>query len=91
MPVSVPANVNISLEKNHLVVKGPKGELTRDMHPSVSLEYKDNQITVSRKDDSKESRSIHGLSRALIANMVDDVSMVYAQKLHFEGVGDKVK
>ena len=91
MPVSVPANVNISLDKNHLVVKGPKGELTRDMHPNVSLEYKDNQITVSRKDDSKESRSIHGLSRALIANMVDGVSNGYTKKLQIVGVGYKAE
>ncbi len=91
MPVTVPGSVSINLEKNYLVVKGPKGELSRELHPSVTIEFNDGKLTVNRINDSKESRSIHGLSRALIANMVEGVTNGYTKKLQIIGVGYKAE
>jgi len=91
MPVMVPGNVTINLENNGLTVKGPKGELSRELHSGVTVEFKDNQIKVNRVNDTKESRSIHGLYRALIANMVEGVLNGYTKKLKIIGVGYKAE
>lgn len=91
MPVEIPGNVNISLSGNTLVVKGPKGELSRALNSNITIENKDNELTFTRKDDSKESRSLHGLTRALVANMVEGVSDGYSIKLEIVGVGYKAE
>ncbi|KAA3610271.1 MAG: 50S ribosomal protein L6 [Calditrichaeota bacterium] len=91
LPVDIPANTNIELANNHLVVKGPKGELVQDFHPAIKLEHKDNQIVVNRKNDLKESRSLHGLTRALIANMVEGVNNGFTKKLEIVGIGYKAE
>ena len=91
LPVDVPANTNINLTNNFLEVKGPKGELKRQLHPKMKLEHKDGQINVLRGNDSKESRSLHGLTRALIANMVEGVNNGFTKKLEIVGVGYKAE
>lgn len=91
MPVDVPANTNINLANNMLVVKGPKGELSRQLHANMLIEHKDNQIIVTRPNDSKQNRSLHGLTRALVANMVTGVNDGYSKKLEIVGVGFKAE
>ena len=91
MPVDLPANTNISLANNFLEVKGPKGELKRQLHPKMKIEHKDNQLIVERGGDSKENRSLHGLTRALIYNMVEGVHSGYTKKLEIVGVGYKAE
>lgn len=91
LPVPVPANVEIKLENNFLACKGPKGELTRHLHPNMKIEFKDGQIVVDRPDDSKENRSLHGLTRSLISNMVVGVSEGFSRKLEIVGVGFKAE
>ena len=68
-------------------VKGPKGELHQNVHSNISVEIKDNEITVTRPDDSKENKSLHGLTRALIQNMVTGVNSSYKKELEIVGVG----
>ncbi len=91
LPVSVPANVNITLDGTLLTVKGPKGELKRKFHDKIKIEHKDNTLYVKRDSDSKESRSLHGLSRALLNNMVEGVSNGFSKKLEIVGVGYKAE
>ncbi len=91
MPVDIPANTNISLSDNFLIVKGPKGELSKKFHPKMTMDYKDNQIVITRSNDLKESRSLHGLTRALVANMVEGVNSGYIKKLEIVGIGYKAE
>ncbi|MEX1272077.1 MAG: 50S ribosomal protein L6, partial [Acidimicrobiia bacterium] len=70
MPVAVPSSVDFSLDGNTVSVKGPKGELSREFHERVSISFEDGTATVARQDDERESRALHGLSRAQLANMV---------------------
>ena len=91
LPVDLPANTNINLANNFLEVKGPKGELKRQLHPKMKIDHKDNQIIVTRRNDSKESRSLHGLTRALIYNMVEGVNNGFTKKLEIVGVGYKAE
>ena len=91
VPVDIPANTNINLTNNLIVVKGPKGELKRQLHSNMKVEHKDNQLVVTRPDDSKQNRSLHGLTRALIANMVNGVNDGYSKKLEIVGVGYKAE
>lgn len=86
-PVSLPNGVTVEINKTHIKVKGPKGELERDLHPKMKVELKDNQVIVSRPDESKESKSLHGLTRSLIANMVEGVEKGFEKKLEIIGVG----
>jgi large subunit ribosomal protein L6 len=88
LPINIPEGVNVSVsDKNEVSVKGPKGEITRVIDPSVSVEVKENQIVLSRASDSKKHKALHGLSRALINNMVEGVSQGYSIQLEFDGVG----
>jgi len=86
-PIEVPSGVTIEISKDEIKVKGPKGELQRSIHPSITVEQKDNIVTVTRASDSKEDRSLHGLFRSLISNMVEGVSKGYEKKLEVIGVG----
>ena len=87
MPISIPKDVKVDLDKNILTVKGPKGELNRTVHSKVSLLIENGEILVSVKEQSKEVKSLHGLMRALIANMVTGVSQGFEKKLDIVGVG----
>ena len=87
-PITVPAGVEITVsENNHVTVKGPKGTLERTIVPQMKLSTENGVLTVERPDDSKENRSLHGLSRTLINNMVVGVTQGFEKKLEINGVG----
>ena len=86
-PISLPKDVKIDLKGDLLTVKGPKGELRRKIHPRVNILTENDQIVVSIKDGNKGSKALHGLFRALIANMVTGVSMGFERKLELVGIG----
>ncbi|UII56089.1 50S ribosomal protein L6 [Cytobacillus spongiae] len=86
-PIEIPAGVTISFDNNTVTVKGPKGELTRTFSPDIEIKVEDNIITLTRPTDSKEHRTIHGTTRALLANMVEGVSKGYERGLELIGVG----
>ena len=87
-PVMIPANVTVSLaEGNVLTVKGPKGELTRAFHPDMILKVEGNVLTVERPDEEHLHKSLHGLTRTLINNMVEGVSNGFKKELDVNGVG----
>lgn len=87
MPVSIPSGVSVTVADDVITVKGPKGELKQAINPQISVEIKDNEINFTRPNDDKEVRSLHGLYRALVHNMVVGVSAGYQQKLELVGVG----
>jgi large subunit ribosomal protein L6 len=87
MPVTVPSTVDFELDGNTVSVKGPKGELSRRFHERVSISFEDGTATVDRQDDERESRALHGLSRALLANMVTGVAEGFRRELEIVGVG----
>jgi large subunit ribosomal protein L6 len=86
-PVSIPAGVQVSIDGRRISVKGPKGSLELDVHPAVTVEHDGREIRVSRSDDEKESRSLHGLTRSLINNMVSGVTKGFSKELQINGVG----
>ncbi len=87
MPIDVPAGVEIKLDGHIINVKGPKGELQRELHPDITVAVENNQILVTRPSDEKEHRSLHGLTRALVNNMVVGVTKGFEKKLELVGVG----
>ncbi len=87
LPVPIPGGVTCGLDGVHLKVTGPKGTLERDLHPDVNVAIEGNEICVTRSTDKKEHRALHGLTRALIANMVKGVTDGYERVLMIEGVG----
>ena len=87
MPVAIPKGVDVKLEGRTLKLKGPKGELTQTFHPNVTVTREDGNITVTRKDDAQSTRALHGLTRALIANMVTGVTTGYQKDLEINGTG----
>jgi len=87
MPISVPAGVSVNIEGHRVTVKGPKGELSRSFDQDMSITLRDNQIIVTRPSDSKRHKALHGLTRALLANMVTGVSQGFQKTLEVEGVG----
>ncbi|MBE6835744.1 MAG: 50S ribosomal protein L6 [Ruminococcaceae bacterium] len=86
-PIVIPAGVDVTVDGSTVTVKGPKGELTRTVHPNMTVEKKDGQILVSRPNDNKENRSLHGLTRTLIANMVTGVEKGFSKELEINGIG----
>jgi len=89
--IDIPKSVTVTLEGGIVKVKGPKGELQRTIHPNMKVEMKDDQIEVKRPDDFKENRALHGLTRALIQNMILGVNAEYKKTLDIVGVGYKVE
>lgn len=87
MPIAVPAGVEVAIEGTTVTVKGPKGELSRTFQPSMTITQEGSEIIVTRPDDTRESKSFHGLTRTLIANMVEGVSKGFSKKLQMVGVG----
>jgi large subunit ribosomal protein L6 len=90
-PVEIPKGVNINLEGQVIKIKGPKGELHRTIHPAIKAEIVESEIKFSRPDDLKETRSLHGLTRALIQNMIIGVTDSYKKSLEIVGVGYKAE
>lgn len=86
-PVPVPAKVEFKIDGQHLKIKGPKGELSIDVHPQMTVKQEDDQLVVSRPSDERKHKALHGLTRALIANMVTGVSDGFRRSLVIEGVG----
>ncbi len=88
MPIPIPSGVDVKITGQAVAVKGPKGELHRTFHGLVKLDRGDGkQLTVTRADDSKQARSLHGLSRTLLANMVTGVTTGYHKDLEISGTG----
>jgi large subunit ribosomal protein L6 len=90
-PVTVPPGVTLDLKGNEVAVKGPKGELRRQLHPEMQLAMADGTLTVSRPSDEKKHTALHGLTRTLIQNMVDGVSKGFTRTLEIQGVGYKAE
>lgn len=86
-PVAVPTGVEISLQGQALKVKGPNGELALDVHPEMGVAWEDGEIRVERPSDNPNHRALHGLTRALIANMVEGVTSGFTRTLEIVGVG----
>ena len=88
LPVAIPAGVTVSVADGNVVtVKGPKGTLVRTFVPELTIEVKDNEVLVSRPNDLKREKSLHGLTRTLIHNMVEGVSNGFSKTLEVNGVG----
>lgn len=87
-PIEVPADVTVTIGKNNdVTVKGPKGELTRTFNADIKIEKEENVVTLTRPSESKDHRTIHGTTRALLANMVEGVSKGFERSLELVGVG----
>lgn len=86
-PINVPDGVEVKIDGHHITVKGPKGTLERDIHKNITVALNDKVITVTRCDDEPENRSLHGLTRTLINNMIEGVVHEYKKDLEINGVG----
>jgi large subunit ribosomal protein L6 len=87
MPIPVPQGVTVDIKKNTVRVKGPKGELLRTFDPDMQIKLEDSQVIVQRPTDHRRHRALHGLTRALLNNMVIGVSQGFVRRLQIEGVG----
>ena len=90
-PINIPAGVEVKVDANVVTVKGPKGTLTQNIHPNMTVTIDGGVVTVTRPNDDKENRSLHGLSRTLIANMVEGVTNGFSKELEVNGVGYRVQ
>ena len=90
-PITVPDGVEIKIDGKHITVKGPKGTLEREIHNNISLEMEGNTIKVTRINDEPLNRSLHGLTRTLISNMITGVVHEYSKELQINGVGYRVQ
>jgi large subunit ribosomal protein L6 len=86
-PIPIPSGVEVTIDGAHVVVKGPKGTLEHDAPASIALQREGDEVTVTRPDDERENRALHGLTRSLVSNMVVGVSEGYAKELEIVGVG----
>ncbi|RDV38067.1 50S ribosomal protein L6 [Bradymonadaceae bacterium TMQ3] len=86
-PVSIPEKVDVKLDGHTILVKGPKGELSRELSQEVEVTIEDGEIIIARPDDGRTARSFQGLVRSLVANMVEGVSVGYKRSLEINGVG----
>ena len=90
-PVSIPTGVSVTSTGNKIKIKGPKGELERNIHPNMKIKVEETEISVLRPDDTKTNKSLHGLTRSLIQNMMTGVSESYKKTLEIVGVGYKAE
>ncbi|BAY21756.1 50S ribosomal protein L6 [Calothrix sp. NIES-2100] len=86
-PITIPAKVQVAIDGSKVVVKGPKGELSRVLPNHVSVSQEGETLLVTRRDETRTSRQMHGLSRTLVANMVEGVSQGFQRRLEIQGVG----
>ena len=89
-PIAVPAGVEVKIDGQHITVKGPKGTLEREIHKNISVSIENNTIIVKRPNDEALNRSLHGLTRTLINNMINGVEKEYTRELQINGVGYRV-
>ena len=89
-PITVPSEVKVTLDGQKITVTGPKGTLEREIHKNISIEMNENTIKVIRKNDEPANRSLHGLTRTLINNMIIGVTSEYTKELQINGVGYRV-
>ena len=89
-PITIPDGVEVKIADKTITVKGPKGTLTREINSNINVTLADNTITVTRPDDEPFNRSLHGLTRTLISNMIDGVEKEYTRELQINGVGYRV-
>ena len=87
MPIEIPAGVEVKINGTEVTVKGPKGELKDSFHKDIKIELDGNTVVVTRPSDVKEHRALHGLTRTLVANMVEGVANGYTKELEVQGVG----
>lgn len=86
-PIAIPDGVTVTIENNKITVKGPKGTLERDLHKNMTITMEENTIHVTRPNDEAENRSLHGLTRTLINNMIEGVVHEFKRELEINGVG----
>lgn len=86
-PITIPAGVDVKINGSQVTVKGPKGELSNSFSEAIAITIENNEVIVTRPSDAKEHRSLHGLTRTLIANMVEGVTNGYKKELEVNGVG----
>ena len=87
LPIPVPAGVDVQIADHLVTVKGPKGTLSRELHPDMLIKLEDGKVIVDRPTEAKDHKSLHGLTRTLVANMVEGVTKGFSKKLHVVGVG----
>jgi len=90
LPIKIPAGVTVTVKDNTVTVKGPKGELSQEINPEITIDMTDGQMEIKRPSDTKNHRALHGLYRALINNMVVGVSAGYRKEMELVGVGYRV-
>lgn len=90
-PVNIPAGVDVEIGDGVITVKGPKGALTQNIHPNIDVKINAGEVVVTRPNDDKFNRSLHGLTRSLISNMVEGVTNGYKKELDVNGVGYRVQ
>ena len=90
-PITVPAGVEVKIEGQHISVKGPKGTLERDINPEISMKLEGTELTVTRSGEDRRNKSLHGLTRTLINNMINGVQTEYTRTLEINGVGYRVQ
>ena len=86
-PITVPAGVEVKLDGQHITVKGPKGTLERDINPEITIKFEEGKITFERHSEERTHRSLHGLSRTLVNNMIEGVQKEFTRELQINGVG----
>lgn len=92
LPVTIPQKVNVTIEgENLLKVKGPKGELIKKFHPNMKIAVENDQVLINRPSEEKFDKALHGLTRALIANMIEGVTNGFTKKLEIVGIGYKAE
>jgi large subunit ribosomal protein L6 len=91
MPIKVPSGVKITIKENEITVEGPKGKLQRKLHPDMQLSLEGDTLKVTRPSENREHRALHGLTRTLVANMVEGVTKGYERGLEIVGVGYKAE
>ena len=90
-PIAIPAGVDCKIDGQTITVKGPKGTLSYEVNKNIAIELKDGVITMTRPDDNKENRALHGLSNSLVTNMVKGVTEGFKKELQVNGVGYRVQ
>ena len=86
-PINIPSGVDVTIDGNSVAVKGPKGQLSMDVHPKMQVSLEAGVMTVTRPDDTGPNRALHGLTRTLLSNMVTGVTSGFEKKLEIQGVG----